>query len=52
MLVPERGDPTTKIGLVMLRCIQVLRIIHLFAGSQALRIRLITLLWYAAASRN
>jgi len=22
MLVPERGDPTTKIGLFMLRCIQ------------------------------
>jgi hypothetical protein len=38
MLVPERGDPTTKIGLFVSRCIQVLRIIHLFASSQAWRI--------------
>lgn len=35
MLVPERGDPTTKIGLFVLRCILVLGIIHLFASSQA-----------------
>ncbi len=36
MLVPERGDPTTKIGLFMLRCMQTLRIISLLASSQAL----------------
>jgi|SRR5262245_31310472 len=35
MLVPERGDPTTKIGLFVLRSILVLGIIHLFAASQA-----------------
>ncbi len=27
MLVPERGDPTTKIGLFILRCIQPLSVI-------------------------
>src|SRR2546430_175576 len=27
MLVPERGDPTTKIGLFMLRCIQAFTIV-------------------------
>ncbi len=36
MLVPERGDPTIKIGLFMLRCIQTLWIICLLVSSQAL----------------
>lgn len=36
MLVPERGDPTTKIGLFRLRCMQALRIIRLLARSQVL----------------
>jgi hypothetical protein len=39
MLVPERGDPTTKIGLFMFRSIQALRIIRLLAASQALPIQ-------------
>jgi hypothetical protein len=43
MLVPERGDPTTKIGLFVLRCIQALRIIRLLATSQALRIQSMSL---------
>lgn len=38
MLVPERGDPTTKTGLFMLRCIQPQWIIRLFTSSQALSI--------------
>jgi hypothetical protein len=38
MLVPERGDPTTKTGLFMLRCIQPLWVISLFTSSQALSI--------------
>jgi len=35
MLVPERGDPTTKTGLFTLRCIQPLWVISLFLSSQA-----------------
>ncbi len=38
MLVPERGDPTTKIGLFVLRCIQASTDYSLFSEQSSLSV--------------